>query len=247
MDFPDQLSVNIKQATVAALVATVIEDDSRTIGEILDSLEKDQDADFLVQTFKELTIRKLLDAALQLDGMKEAAQAAAAAVDEDEDTQAAQAPGDGDEDEREEDDEEIDDDDDFEDEEGDEDAQEEDEEDLADDDDLSDLEDDDEGDQEEDEEEEPPKRAPKKRTHTNGKDNGGKLPLHDPEVRKEYQTNILRFIRKDEDPQGSPAARIRESVGGTSTQLRENLNELIEANRLSFTGKARGTRYHLAD
>ncbi len=233
MEFSQQLTQNVKQATVAALIATVIEDDSRTIGDILDSLEADQDAEFLTQTFRDLTVAKLLEAAQQLSGMKHAAETAARRDLEGEDE--------------------------YEDKGGEEEGEEGeygeaevagDPNDLSDDDDLSDLED-------EEETTVAPigrgarkKSPPPRKRRANGKDEEGSLPLHDPEVQKEYQSNIVKFLRKYKDPkgsQGAPATSIRTAVGGTPAQVRENLNELIESSRVSYSGKARGTRYHLTE
>ncbi len=221
MDFQEQLSQNVKQATVAALIATVIEDEERTIGDILESLEKDEDAAFLVQTFKELTISKLVEASISLSGMKDAA------------IEAAGAPGEEEEYEEEE----------YEEEEGEEeegDGDELEEGDLTDED-LHGLED---GEEEGEEEEgETTTKAPRKRPRANGKDDA--LPLHDPDAKDQYQAKIVKFLRQNKDEKGTPARTIRKSVGGDADQMRENLNELIESGRLSFTGQARGTRYHL--
>jgi len=41
------------------------------------------------------------------------------------------------------------------------------------------------------------------------------------------------------------ATQIQAHVGGTNTQVRAGLNRLIEAGKLTWSGQARGTRYHL--
>ena len=216
MDFQEQLSQNVKQATLAALIATVIEDEDRSIGEILESLEKDDDAGFMVNAFKELTIAKLVEATISLNGMKLAAiEAAAGEYDEEEGDEEYEEDPEGEEEEG--------------------DGLE--EGDLTDAD-LADLED-----PEEEAEEEGAARAPRKRSKANGKDSS--LPLHKPDVKDQYQAKIVKFLRQNKDDKGTPAQTIRKSIGGDADQLRENLNELIEAGRLSFTGQARGTRYHL--
>ena len=40
--------------------------------------------------------------------------------------------------------------------------------------------------------------------------------------------------------------QIRMVVGGIAKQVRDACNELIEEDRLAYSGQARGTRYHLA-
>lgn len=42
------------------------------------------------------------------------------------------------------------------------------------------------------------------------------------------------------------ATTLREALGADSTQLRTSLNRLIEQGLVTFTGKARGTRYSMA-
>lgn len=42
------------------------------------------------------------------------------------------------------------------------------------------------------------------------------------------------------------AAQVQARVGGTNMQVRAGLNRLIEAEKLTWSGQARGTRYHLA-
>lgn len=42
------------------------------------------------------------------------------------------------------------------------------------------------------------------------------------------------------------ASEVQRKIGGTNLQLRAALNRLIEAGRLTWSGKARGTRYSLA-
>ncbi|MDC0716678.1 hypothetical protein [Nannocystis bainbridge] len=41
------------------------------------------------------------------------------------------------------------------------------------------------------------------------------------------------------------ASQVQERIGGSNMQVRAGLNRLIEAGELTWSGKARGTRYHL--
>lgn len=76
----------------------------------------------------------------------------------------------------------------------------------------------------------------------------GAAPLGSEEVntrtaagRREYDARVLEFIREADD--AVSATEIRNSVGGTSLQVRKSVARLIEAERVTWTGKARGTRY----
>jgi hypothetical protein len=59
--------------------------------------------------------------------------------------------------------------------------------------------------------------------------------------RREYDQRVLEFIRDSED--AVSATEIRNHVGGTSLQVRKSVARLIEAEQVTWQGKARGTRY----
>lgn len=73
-------------------------------------------------------------------------------------------------------------------------------------------------------------------------------PAEAPEVntrtaagRKEYDSRVLDFVRAS--PEAVSATEIRNAVGGTSLQVRKSVARLIEAEMVTWQGKARGTRY----
>jgi hypothetical protein len=59
--------------------------------------------------------------------------------------------------------------------------------------------------------------------------------------RREYDARVLEFIQDSED--AVSATEIRNHVGGTSLQVRKAVARLIETERVTWQGKARGTRY----
>lgn len=59
--------------------------------------------------------------------------------------------------------------------------------------------------------------------------------------RREYDARVLEYIRSADEPVS--ATEIRNSVGGTSLQVRKSVARLIEAENVTWQGKARGTRY----
>jgi hypothetical protein len=59
--------------------------------------------------------------------------------------------------------------------------------------------------------------------------------------RREYDARVLEFIQDSED--AVTATEIRNYVGGTSLQVRKAVARLIETERVTWQGKARGTRY----
>lgn len=59
--------------------------------------------------------------------------------------------------------------------------------------------------------------------------------------RREYDAYVLEFIQESED--AVSATEIRNHVGGTSLQVRKAVARLIEAECVTWQGKARGTRY----
>lgn len=62
--------------------------------------------------------------------------------------------------------------------------------------------------------------------------------------RREYDNRVLEFVRNSDD--AVSATEIRNYVGGTSLQVRKSVARLIEAEQVTWQGKARGTRYSLA-
>lgn len=61
--------------------------------------------------------------------------------------------------------------------------------------------------------------------------------------RREYDARVLEFIETAEEPVS--ATEIRSAVGGTSLQVRKSVARLIENERVTWQGKARGTRYSI--
>ena len=59
--------------------------------------------------------------------------------------------------------------------------------------------------------------------------------------RREYDQRVLDFVQESEE--AVSATEIRNHVGGTSLQVRKSVARLIEAERVTWQGKARGTRY----
>jgi len=59
--------------------------------------------------------------------------------------------------------------------------------------------------------------------------------------RREYDGRVFEYIQSAEEPVS--ATEIRTNVGGTSLQVRKSVARLIEAERVTWHGKARGTRY----
>lgn len=61
--------------------------------------------------------------------------------------------------------------------------------------------------------------------------------------REAFDLKILEAVTVTEGPVS--ATQVQARVGGTNTQVRAGLNRLIEAGKLTWSGQARGTRYHL--
>jgi hypothetical protein len=59
--------------------------------------------------------------------------------------------------------------------------------------------------------------------------------------RREYDARVLEYIRSADE--AVSATEIRNNVGGTSLQVRKSVARLIEAEKVTWQGKARGTRY----
>lgn len=65
-----------------------------------------------------------------------------------------------------------------------------------------------------------------------------------PAGREAFDNAVLEALRAIGGPAG--AGEIQRRVGGTNMQVRSAVNRLIEAGQVTWTGKARGTRYRLA-
>lgn len=59
--------------------------------------------------------------------------------------------------------------------------------------------------------------------------------------RREYDARVFAFVEAADEPVS--ATQIRSHVGGTSLQVRKAVARLIDAERVTWQGKARGTRY----
>ncbi|MFZ6183866.1 hypothetical protein [Nannocystis pusilla] len=62
--------------------------------------------------------------------------------------------------------------------------------------------------------------------------------------REAFDQRILEAIKAIGGP--ASATEIQRRVGGTNMQVRSGVNRLIEAGHVTWTGKARGTRYYPA-
>lgn len=69
----------------------------------------------------------------------------------------------------------------------------------------------------------------------------GKVNTRTPDGREAYDKAVIDAVLEIGEPASAP--QIRSIAGGTELQARKSLNRLIEAGRVTFTGKARGTRY----
>lgn len=65
MGFYEGLEDNIRAASHAALIKSVVCDATQTIGNIITALEGEQDAKYLLEAFKDLTIGQIVHAALE--------------------------------------------------------------------------------------------------------------------------------------------------------------------------------------
>ena len=65
-----------------------------------------------------------------------------------------------------------------------------------------------------------------------------------PAGRDEFDRSVFEALKAIGGPAG--AGEIQRRVGGTNMQVRSAVNRLIEAGQVTWTGKARGTRYRLA-
>lgn len=73
----------------------------------------------------------------------------------------------------------------------------------------------------------------------------GKRNVRTESGREQFDEEVLASLRAAGGDTVA-ATTLREMIGGDPTQLRTSLNRLIERGLVTFTGKARGTRYSLA-
>ncbi len=73
---------------------------------------------------------------------------------------------------------------------------------------------------------------------------GGKVNTRTPAGRAAYDVAVHDAVQGASGPISAP--EVRASAGGTELQVRKSLNRLIEAGKITFKGKARGTRYMIA-
>jgi hypothetical protein len=74
---------------------------------------------------------------------------------------------------------------------------------------------------------------------------GGKVNVRSEAGREQFDGDLLAALTEAGGDMVS-ASTLREAVGGDPNQIRAALNRLIERGEVTFTGKARGTRYSLA-
>lgn len=77
---------------------------------------------------------------------------------------------------------------------------------------------------------------------------GDALDLSDPKIGKAYRKSIMDYLKQNkclDFDSGAPAQKIREVVGGSPKQLRDELAGLIGDEKITYDGKARGTKYFL--
>jgi hypothetical protein len=65
-----------------------------------------------------------------------------------------------------------------------------------------------------------------------------------PSGREAFDQSVFEALKAIGGPAG--AGEIQRRVGGTNMQVRSAVNRLIEAGQVTWTGKARGTRYRVA-
>lgn len=87
--------------------------------------------------------------------------------------------------------------------------------------------------------------APAKRKATGG-GGGGKRNVRTETGREQFDDEVLATLQRAGGEMVA-ATQLREMIGGADpTQLRTSLNRLISQGKVTFSGKARGTRYSLA-
>jgi len=74
------------------------------------------------------------------------------------------------------------------------------------------------------------------------------LDLSDAKMQKAYRKSIMDYLKANnclDFDSGAPAQKIREVVSGSPKQLRDELAGLISDEKITYDGKARGTKYFL--
>lgn len=258
MSFQDKLKENQMKHAETALLQTIFQDPGQTIGDIWEALEADTESEAMWEMYKKLPIGKLVTAAASfVGGIKTEEPASSASTkgkvkpkpapkQEEEDEDEFEDDDSDSEDDEEEDEDEFEDDDDDDDDEDEFEDEEEDEED-------EDAEDEEEDDEEEEEVAKKPKSKKKGKAKASSskskKSSSSELDLSSPESQKAYRHAIVKCLKSNKARDEDTAMRstpIREQIGGDAKQFREQINELIEAERVAFSGKARGTKYWLA-
>lgn len=86
--------------------------------------------------------------------------------------------------------------------------------------------------------------APKASNDATPAEKPAEVNTRTPASRDVFDAAVFAAIQSIAGPAGAGA--IQKLTGGTNMQVRSACNRLIEAGRLSWTGKARGTRYQVA-
>lgn len=72
---------------------------------------------------------------------------------------------------------------------------------------------------------------------------GGAVDTRTAAGREAYEKSVLRVLEAADGPVSSQ--HVRDKCGGTALQARKALNRLIEDGQVTYTGKARATKYEL--
>lgn len=235
--FASRFGDNLNVATRAALLSTILEDTTMTVGGIIDALKGEETLEPVMQMFYGMTIADLVDATLRNSRRVHEAEGEAEEDEEDEGPLYAQRSKSSspsfnyDEDESE--DEMIDDDD---------------ESDESDDEYESDDESDDESHDDDDDTDESP--APRSRAESAPKAKRKDAPTH----RKEVEVDVLAALRsgghRDED-NAIGAEHLYAEMGIDKTdvhakdEVKAALKALKQSERIESCGKARGTKYYV--
>jgi hypothetical protein len=91
-----------------------------------------------------------------------------------------------------------------------------------------------------------PSAPAKRKAATGGGGGGGKRNVRTETGREQFDDEVLATLQRAGGEMVA-ATQLREMIGGADpTQLRTSLNRLISQGKVTFSGKARGTRYSLA-
>lgn len=89
-----------------------------------------------------------------------------------------------------------------------------------------------------------PAAAPAKAAKAAKAEPAAEVNTRTPSGREAFDKGVLEVLKSIGGPAG--AGEIQRRVGGTNMQVRSAVNRLIEAGQVTWTGKARGTRYRVA-